>query len=704
MLQASQKITEFPNAGDALEAVASLPMDFLTQDRDPTREIRNLIDELQNTARESRRRQRQAEEESVLMRGKLLDLQEQLDSDIHHSAQIKALARERDMLIEQQSQYGPAISDLKQRLKAAETEARDAAKERDAATRECKQAKRDFQEAEKKQADAFRQRDAAVRQRDLFKDERDTVMEKEAQAKKNFADAQKAIAESQKALAEARQELALAKKRGDGDLAAQLDSLRQARDGMAAQIKQLQQRISDLDDELAESGYAREAAERLARERHAELTDIVGVLEATAAGSDTQKIEQLEGAQIELQNQLAAAEEKNRTLSENEARLTAEMAALREGRETSHEAGTDDSALLDEARASLMAAQKQIEAIIRDRDTIREQLSATAVTLEARLKEQSSEVSRLTRMVTDNHGKLSENSQMEVHFEKRRLDMIELNTRLENAHREIRGLSASLAEARLQAKLAGRPVTPTATGGSEKHDISATNAPQVRDDIVAMRRSFQAFSRDQKQIGLLGELETHSLKITDQALHDGHPILHRVCTAFASMVGDLLEVPDQITQSTLRTLNQAIEFIALLLSDPEIENRIKLDDTRVYVVDDDANTCRTVADALNLVGIHADHALSSSAAVVNLAQNKYDLIILDVHMPDLGGFDLASHVRNMESHSETPIFFITGDTSLENRVKASLRGGVEFIAKPFSIQEIALKSLKAVITGQLRNR
>jgi DNA-binding response OmpR family regulator len=131
---------------------------------------------------------------------------------------------------------------------------------------------------------------------------------------------------------------------------------------------------------------------------------------------------------------------------------------------------------------------------------------------------------------------------------------------------------------------------------------------------------------------------------------------------------------------------------------------VKLGDTRVYVVDDDPNTCATVVDSLNLVGLHTNYALYSSAAVAELAANKYDLIILDVHLPEIDGFELCSHIRNMELHGDTPIFFVTGDTSLENRVKSSLRGGNEFIAKPFSIQEIALKALKAVITGQLRNR
>ena len=62
MAKVSHKITEFPGSSDALEPIASLPPNLLTQDQDPTREIRNLIEELQNTAREARRRQRQAEE------------------------------------------------------------------------------------------------------------------------------------------------------------------------------------------------------------------------------------------------------------------------------------------------------------------------------------------------------------------------------------------------------------------------------------------------------------------------------------------------------------------------------------------------------------------------------------------------------------------------------------------------------------------
>ena len=521
--------------------------------------------------------------------------------------------------------------------------------------RERKQSQRLLDEAEKMFAEASRKSESAIRERDQFQKERDL--------------AQKNLALAQKALADARQELSASWKKGEGGLAAQIDAIRQARDGMADQITQLKQRVSTLEDELAEASYARDAAEKLAR--------------------DNKEIPSLKG-------RLTAAEERNRLLSENEARLASEVSALRGEIELSLQGSTDDARLLDEERASLAAARRQVEEIASERDSLQTHLAQNTVALEAQISAQSAEIERLMQALSSGEGRVSERHEMESHFEKRRLDMIELNTTLENAHREIRNLSASLAEARLHAKLSGNPVQ---AGGSAPRGTS-----QPTDGVSVMRRSFQAFSRDQKQIGLLGELETQSRTIADRAMHDGLSILHSVGSAFASLLGDLLEVPAQINQSTLRTLNQGIEFIALLLSDPEIEKSVCLNEVRAFVVDDDENTALTAVEALHLVGIQAVHSESSSAAIAELSSTRYDLILLDVHMPDLDGFELSAQIRNMALHAETPIFFVTGDTSQENRVKSSLRGAVEFIAKPFSVQELALKSLKSVITGRLRNR
>ena len=697
MAKASQKITEFPGMADLPDPVAALPADFLSQGRDPTREIGNLIETLQATARDARRRQRQAEEECEQLRTQMLDLEERIESSPKDSGQMKSLIRERDMLVEQQAQYGPAISDLKQRLKRAESEVRDANDERDAAVREKKKLNRQIEDSEKQRAEAFRQRESANRQRDLFKGERDEALEMAALHRKNFTDAQKAIPEAQKALAETRQELAAARKKGGSELGTQLDSLRQARDGMSAQVTELKQRVSDLEDENAEAGYAREAAERLAQECQAQLADIKGVLEATASGTDAQRVEQLEGAIIELQSQLAAAQEAGKTISEDEANLSAELASIRIATDAAVLEGAGHAALIGEANASLAAAQAQIEFLSHERDALREEIAQRKAEFEAQLNEQAAEVERFALVIHQSENTAAQRARPEALFEERRLGMIDLNAKLENAQREIRELSAKLAEARLLAKRTKRPASPAATRSPDAHD-----APE--EALAALCRSHQMFTADHQQPGVLSEMESHTRTVLDHAAKNGRAILQHACTVLANLIGDLMEIPDAIGQHMVRTLDQGIEFIALLLSDPEIEKRIRLDDVCVYIVDDDPDSCATAMDALGLVGIRAEQSRNSGNAIVELSSMQCDLILLDVHLPELDGFELAEQIRAMEQHSGTPIFFVTGDGSLDTRTRSTMHTASDFIRKPYSIQELALKSLRTVVTGQLRKR
>lgn len=684
MAQASHKITEFPVADSAVQT--HLNAESPAADRDASRELRNMIEELQNTAREARRQQRQAEEEREQMRGRLLDLQERMDSGAHGNAQIKALIRERDMLLEQQAQYGPVIADLKQRLKASEAEMHEAQSGRDTAVRERKQAQRLHDEAEERRAEACRQRDAATRQRDLAKAELEQALDKVAAEKKNFADAQKALAETQKALAEARQERANAKKKGDAELSNHLDSLRHARDGMAAQIRQLKERVGELEDQKAEIEYVRDSAEKQASDLKSRLDALIAAGQAAAAGHETGSQPQFEAMLSELQSQLASATETNRMLVENEARLAAEIHSLREG-------------AADGAEHPLLAeAQAQIEALTSERDDLVRQIHEITVVLERQIHEQATQLEEQRQDSADSRDASAARDELQVLLDRRRLEMIDMATRLENAQREIKILGADLAEARLHAKMAGRQMPAAAEAGGRE------TPAQPPEEITAMRRALQSFTRDQRQTGLLGEIEARALKISTRAGEAGQPILHSVCATFASLLRDLTDIPEQITQARIRTLGQTIEFAALLAADPEIEKKIKFAETRVFIVDDEPAACSMIADALSLVGLRAGHAHTSSGALAELSSNPCDLIILDVHLPETSGFELSAQIRGMAAHKETPIFFVTGDSTLDTRVKSSLRGANEFISKPFIVQEVALKAAKSVITRLLRSR
>ncbi len=682
MAKASEKITEFPGPASHPDPISALPSDFLPRG-DASAEIRNRLEELQSAARESRRRQRQAEEERELLRSQVAELEDKLDSSAQGSTEMKTLIRERDMLLEQQAQYGPTISDLKQRVKRAETEVREANDARDAAAREMKNLKRQVDDSDKQRAETLRQRESANRQRDLIKDERDEAMEKAALHRKNFTDAQKALAETRK-------ELATAKKKGDGELGGQLVSLRQARDGMSVQILKLTHRVSDLEDEIAEAGYAREAAEKLARDSQSDLAEIKTILEASATGSDAQRIEHLEATILELQSQRAAAQDAATTICENEARLSAELTGTATG------AG--------DANASLAAALAQIDMLAHEGDALREEMALRKAGFEAQLNEQAAELERLALTINQSESKAPKHGEMEGRFEDRRLEMIELNAHLENAQREIRDLSAKLAEARLLAQRTKRPASSRAPRREEGAGAPAEKPGDTGAALASLRRGHQAFAADRQQPGVLAGMDADSRTILAHAAKNGQTVLHHASTVLTHLIGDLIEIPDAITQCMMRTLNQGIEFIALLLSDPEIEKRIRLNDACVYVVDDDASSCATAVDALGLVGIRAEQSRNSGNAIVDLSSMKCDLILLDVHLPDLDGFDLAEQIRTMDQHLDTPIFFLTGDGSLETRTKSATRGAVEFLRKPYSIHELALKALKTVVTGQIHPR
>lgn len=678
MAKASHKITDFPASTSGIDPALGIPAGMYSQDRDPTREIRSLMDELQGSVQDSKRLQRMAEEERDHLRAEVCSLQERLFADPKQNADLKAVTRERDMLLEQQAQYGPAIAELKAQLRLTQADVRAAEESRSTARREKEQADGQLLSIKKRCTEATRERDAAIRQRDLLRKERDEAREKAAQAQKNFADAQKLIAETQKSLSENRAELAVAKKKAESEQASQFDSLRQVRDGMAAQIKQLNLRVTELEDELAEAQYARESAEAMAQETRAHLGDVQDVLAAAVDGGDTQDLAHLEAAMGELQSELASARETIRTLSE----------------------GAADTTLQTAPQESSSFLRELLDASLSERDALQTALTESGRAFEQQLGDKAREIESLSEKLRGVAGRTADQHQLEVHFENRRLEMIDLNTRLENAHREIRNLSASLAEARLHAKLSGNPIPVSLRDSGDVAFAEGSSANMVQ----SMRRSFQAFSRDQKQLGLLAELETLTRAIAERAVQEEQTILHRGGMAFSYLLGDLQEMPDQVSQSTLRTLNHGIEFIGMLVAEPEIEKSVPLGETSALVVDDDPNICALAADALNLVGVRARQAHSAAEAIEALESEPCDLILLDVHMPNTNGFELCARIRNLSQHAETPIFFVTGDTSIETRVKSSLRGGNEFIAKPFGVQELAVKSLKAIVTARLRTR
>ena len=84
-------------------------------------------------------------------------------------------------------------------------------------------------------------------------------------------------------------------------------------------------------------------------------------------------------------------------------------------------------------------------------------------------------------------------------------------------------------------------------------------------------------------------------------------------------------------------------------------------------------------------------------ALAVLKDNPVDLVLLDVDMPGMDGFELCRRVRSFATNRRTPVIFVTGMTDTETRVGSAWNGGTDFIAKPFVPTEMAVKALALLL-------
>jgi len=107
---------------------------------------------------------------------------------------------------------------------------------------------------------------------------------------------------------------------------------------------------------------------------------------------------------------------------------------------------------------------------------------------------------------------------------------------------------------------------------------------------------------------------------------------------------------------------------------------------RVLVVDDEPKICEFLEALLHQEGYLVDRALSGAAALKKLGDSQYNLVISDVKMPGMDGFELARHVKKL--NEDVPLIMMTGYSTLRTAVQALREGVDDYVTKPFKIGEM----------------
>lgn len=175
----------------------------------------------------------------------------------------------------------------------------------------------------------------------------------------------------------------------------------------------------------------------------------------------------------------------------------------------------------------------------------------------------------------------------------------------------------------------------------------------------------------------------------------------QVSAAFDLLLCELNDLPEQFNQSALRTIGQAIDFLQTLTSPQFLAHPVDPTQCRVMVVDDEDSARQFITAAMTVAGLKHEWASTPVDALQKLATSPCDLIFLDVGLPDMNGFELCTKIRALDSHKKTPVVFLTGMATFQNKAQASLSGGNDFIGKPCHLSELSLKALIWLYRGKL---
>ena len=111
--------------------------------------------------------------------------------------------------------------------------------------------------------------------------------------------------------------------------------------------------------------------------------------------------------------------------------------------------------------------------------------------------------------------------------------------------------------------------------------------------------------------------------------------------------------------------------------------------SRVLVVDDDPQIVELLSATLRFAGLEIVTAANGEAALETAAEAKPDVIVLDVMLPDLDGFEIVRRLRS--SGTTTPVLFLTARDATTDKVAGLTIGGDDYVTKPFSVDEVVAR-------------
>ena len=225
--------------------------------------------------------------------------------------------------------------------------------------------------------------------------------------------------------------------------------------------------------------------------------------------------------------------------------------------------------------------------------------------------------------------------------------------------------------------------------------------PQFNQGIRDLHQTFLKTEDRTQKCAMVGELYRHIHVLTGSSGLVGADIIARIAAAYEALLKEMHDKPGNINVSTTRTSTQTLLFISALLERAAQLPPLAVFDPVVLAVDDEDLSRRAVMASLERAGVRGVACENGGAALEQARTTHFDLVVLDVDMPGMNGYELCTKLRAQPDYRDTPVIFVTGLSDFQSRARSTLSGANDLIAKPFVFVELSVKVLSYLLKGRL---
>jgi len=164
---------------------------------------------------------------------------------------------------------------------------------------------------------------------------------------------------------------------------------------------------------------------------------------------------------------------------------------------------------------------------------------------------------------------------------------------------------------------------------------------------------------------------------------------------------ELHEKPRHQNDSRLQTIASTLAFFRLILAEARTNSTPPPARQKALVVEDDPISRRVIASTLQRTELETHDTEDPITGLATAKKDRYGLVLLDIEMPGMDGFEFCEQLRALPDYRKTPVIFVTSHTELDQRIRSVASGGNDFICKPVFPSELALKALTHVLRSRL---